>query len=118
MTAIATEAEIRRDLADVSSLVHAAGDILARGEPIALTDLEERVARSCQALASLPRTRARAFEAPLVVLIDEIEKLSKSLNERHQSLKNEIDSLGRRRRAATAYAKTGPKAGGAKSGPR
>lgn len=106
MSAMATEPEIRRDLADASSLVLAARDTLARGETVALADLEERIARSCRALAGLPRQRARGFEAPLIALIDELEKLSLSLGERYQALKGEMDSLGRRRRAATAYART------------
>jgi hypothetical protein len=107
VTAMVGEPEIRRELADASSLVHAARDSLARGEAVALAGLEERVASSCRALAGLPRARARSFEAPLIALIDELEKLSRSLSERHQTLKSEMESLGRRRRAATAYANGG-----------
>ncbi len=52
-------------------------------------------------------------------MFDELEKLSLSMSKRHQSLKGEMDSLGRRRRAAKAYARTdAPGTGNLKTGGR
>ena len=105
MTGAQPEPNIGRDLASASTLVHTARESLAKGGEIALADLEARIERTCHALAKLPRPRARAFEAPLIALIDELEKLSQSLTERHRSLKGEMDGLGQRRLAVRAYAK-------------
>lgn len=105
MTAPTEEQSIQRDLATAATLVHSAREALANGQAADLSDLERRIDGTCRALAGLPRDRARHFEAPLTALIDELDKLSSLLTERHQALEGELDGLGQRRRAVAAYGK-------------
>jgi len=98
-----TEA-LTRDLSGVSSVITAARGMVSDGKAINLQPLEAEMRRLCAAIEGIPRDDARSLEPRLLALIDELDKLFSAIASRRASLKEQLNDLALRDRAANAYA--------------
>ena len=73
------------------------------GKQVDLSGLEREVDEICAQLGGVPPGAAANIRLMLVVLMDDLERLTASLTSAHQKLTSEIGSLKTRRRATKAY---------------
>ena len=90
----------------IQSLIGRAGAAraaLRRGETVALSELESRVASLCQAMAAMPDPTARGLMPRLMALLEEVDALRQQLRAGLAILKDQIGDSSERRRAHKAY---------------
>lgn len=107
MTENLRPAELKRRLAEADATIVQAHHALSEGNIVSLEGLEEHVDITCRGITALSREEGRALQPPMLSLIDGLEKLTKVLSEDHRKTKTELNSLGDRERAQSAYTKKG-----------
>ncbi|MCK5446324.1 MAG: hypothetical protein KAI73_11925 [Rhodospirillaceae bacterium] len=95
-------ADIQNQMEKAKSLINTAQRLLADGQMIDLSALEERVAELSQSLKSTGVETAQPFIAPVGKLIDSLDQLEKDLTAHQQNLQHEQQRLDRQK-ARNAY---------------
>ena len=94
-------------LARASATVAAARGAVAEGKSVDLESLEADVDATCRAITALPGGGGRALRPEMVALSDDLNLLAAALEGEYSAMKQALGALSERRRAQTAYLKTG-----------
>lgn len=100
-----TAQELQSDLNTLVQRLSRARRDLLRGEVIDLTTVQDTVAGYCRAIEALPVGERDALEPGLVSLIEELDCLSKVMQEGLTVLGGALSETSQRRRALNAYGK-------------
>ena len=107
MTEAAVSPEIlQRDLAEVSVAIDTARRTVEQGDFVDLANLDSRVGRLCAAIKDLPRDQGRAFERPLLGLVDDLTRLTDRLADQRENVRRSLVGTSSHHQAASAYRKT------------
>lgn len=98
-----TSAEIKAALDATTTELDATRRKLRVGHPFDITDLGSRVETICTAIGNLPVEERRGFEAPIVSLIDELNKLTEMLTRYRDGLAKGLRSIAQGAQASKAY---------------
>jgi len=93
---------LRSDMEALAATLDDARAGVAAGDALDLSGLDERVGGLCAAVAALPREEGRALTAGLERLLDVLDALAVTVEERRQAAQTEQEQTARRR-AAAAY---------------
>lgn len=96
--------EIALELEKVDSLILAATRLVNDGRVIDLGALQDRTAALCDAALALPVPQSKSLLEPMTDLIDHLDRLTLSLNEKYGDLP-EFKSEAQPGAAASAYAR-------------
>lgn len=100
-------AEVRARLDQLTAHLTAAQTLVAGGSSIDLTGLDAVVEALCLDVRGLPQANRQACKEPLIVLIDEFDRLTKLLAAQREVLQGQLKGLSDRQRAASAYGAAG-----------
>jgi len=96
-------AEIQSALKATTDQLDSARRMVTAGHAIDLSDLSGQVETICRAITPLPAAERSKLEGPIVSLIDELDKLSKTLNAHRDGLKQGLKAISVRHQASSAY---------------
>jgi hypothetical protein len=94
---------LKRRLKEASAAIAAARQTLANGDLVDLGGLETEVDEICGGLTKVPAQEAQNLKSALISLANDLDLLSKDLNETHEKLAGEIEGVQARQRATKAY---------------
>ena len=95
--------EIKADLNATTAQIDAARRMVAAGQIIDLSGLQERVEAICGAIQKLPDAERGGFRDPIVALLSELDGLTAILTEQHERLSVGLKALSAQSRAQKAY---------------
>jgi hypothetical protein len=98
-----TAGEIRDQLQATTEQIDAARRMVAGGQLVDLSGLKGEVETLCGAIETLPAAERGGFRAPIVSLIDELDKLAAVIKTQHAALQKGMKAVSARRQASTAY---------------
>ena len=98
---------LRQDMAALQRLMAQADREVGGGQLIDLSALEQTVTGLCQRIAAVPGDHGRALRGDLISLIDDLDKLSRRIEEQMRGLRDRLDESSTRRRAVSAYGQSG-----------
>lgn len=97
--------KIQRYLETTAERVSAARRLVAAGQGVDLSGLEQEVDQVCGAIRDLPNETQTEFKLPLVTLVDELDKLSNDLTVQHARLEQGLRAISSGGQATKAYGK-------------
>ena len=108
---MAKQQNILEDITKISDIVTAARDLVADGQVIDVQPLEKEVEDMCARLAEVGAETAREVQPVLLGLMEELNHLAQTMDDRHGELSDELRSLAAHGNAASAYSAppSGPK---------
>jgi len=111
MTEPANTGKLKRRLRAAAVVVDAARQALSQGGMVDLSGLETEVEDICHHIANVPPEEGHELKTALIVLADDLDRLSVDLSKMHRELAAEIDDTDTRQQAAMAYARNQNKSG-------
>lgn len=91
------------ELVRINDIVVAARDLIADGQLINLTPLEDEVTRICQGLEGISGTEVEKIKPALLSLMDELDRLADEMRSRQAEYESELRTLASHKNAARAY---------------
>lgn len=95
--------KIHKQLQATTEQIDAARRMVAAGRLVDLSGLKGQVEHLCGAIEALPSDQRDGFRAPIVSLIDELDKLAGVIKTQHAALQRGLKAVSARRQANTAY---------------
>lgn len=100
---IPTTQEINDQLGQVISHINAARALVEQGDAVNLDGLDSVVDTLCKNIQRMPVDAQAKCESPLIIMIDEFNRLTKALEEQRDSLAGDLKDMSKNVQAATAY---------------
>ena len=97
--------KIQRYLETTAERICAARRLVAAGQAVDLSGLEQEVDEVCGAIRDLASETQTEFKLPLVTLVDELDKLSNDLKVQHARLEQGLRAISSGDHATRAYGK-------------
>ncbi|RMD63728.1 MAG: hypothetical protein D6826_04170 [Alphaproteobacteria bacterium] len=107
--------DVETILRTIEGDVRRAQAMLAAGDAIDLSALQDRVDALCAGMAALPAGQAHRLRPATLALIDDLNALARIVEVRLDELKTQLSDTGQRTRAVGAY---GRAPGRSRRGPR
>ena len=98
-------AQVKQEIERAAGLIARALHDLEAGGVVDLSALEERIDLACAEATKLPTDEGKALKPDMVALIADLDRLSDHLTRHHSALKTDLEQMGTRHRAVTAYGK-------------
>ncbi len=100
---VAKQQNILEGITKISDIVTAARDLVKDGQIIDVQPLEQEVEDLCAMLAGVDAQTAREVQPILLGLMEELNHLAQTMDDRHSQLSDELRSLAAHGNAASAY---------------
>ncbi len=97
--------EVAAELKAIRRLIARAEAELRAERLVDLASLQGRVEALCGRIERLPAPDGRAVQPQLLALVDDFDRLARSIETKMNGLKEEMGEASRRRRAVSAYSK-------------
>jgi len=94
---------LKRRLEAAANVVTEAQRAVEAGEQVDLSGLEREVDEICTGLGGLPAGAGGDIRLALVILMDDLERLTAALTAAHHKLVDDMGGLSARQRATKAY---------------
>lgn len=78
------------------------------GEVIDLAGLDSAIETLCARITALPGEHVKTCRRPMIALIDEFDRLARTMRHQLEQVGGQLRGLSDQRKAAAAYAKPGP----------
>lgn len=108
--------QVRTALDDVQRAIVTATTMVADGQQIDLSGLDQGVASLCGDIAALSVDERRDFKPRLLALIDELGRLVREIETQHKKIATALTDVNSRRNAVNAYGKGANAASGVARG--
>ncbi len=95
--------QVEHQLQEAAVAVDAAGTLIGQGQIIDLIGLERHVDQICTAIAKLSPANCAGLKPALIMLIDDLNSLTRKLSDQHEYVAGQLQGLSSRRKAAAAY---------------
>jgi|GEM_PF-2016818 hypothetical protein len=82
--------ELQQGIEAVSDMIVAARKLLAAGEQIDLTSIENEIDTLCQAIHADPPKNSRDIRRGLAAIVDDLDALEHELNDQHRQLEQNL----------------------------
>ncbi len=100
---IPTPDEINDQLGQVIAHINAARDLVKKGDAVNLDGLDGVVDALCKNIKRMDPKEQAKCESPLIIMIDEFNRLTKALEKQRDGLQGDLQDIGKSAQAATAY---------------
>ena len=97
--------QVKQEIERATSMIARALQDLEAGGVVDLSNLEERIDLACAEATKLPTDEGKSLKSDMVALISDLDQLSESITRHHAELKSNLQQMGTRHRAVTAYGK-------------